>query len=78
MSQTQKHSVAEAWTNGVVGFLMSWGLLYVWLHYPLDPGNSFVMTASFTALTITRSYILRRLFDAYENRSARPRVRPSG
>ena len=65
--QTQRASAIEAWTNGLVGFALSWVLMTVWLNYPLEPTDSFIVTISFTALTITRSYIIRRLFHAHEN-----------
>lgn len=66
--QSRRLSLIEAWTNAVVGFLMSWVLMAVWLQFPLEPQDSFLVTVSFTFLTVTRSYILRRAFNAYAHR----------
>lgn len=61
--QSQKHSVYEAWTNGVVGFLLSWMIMAVWLYFPLEPKHSFIVTLSFTGVSIARSYIIRRIYN---------------
>ncbi len=54
----------EAWTNGIIGFLLSWILMTVWLTFDPDPEDSLLMVVSFSGLTVLRSYLLRIYFHA--------------
>lgn len=64
--QTKKQSLTEALTNTAVGFLISYASLF--LIFPLvgiqsNPQTNILITLYFTAISIARSYILRRLFN---------------
>lgn len=67
MSQTRRHSLAEAVTNTiVVGLAVTLGAQLI--VYPLYGaaftfGENVQITAIFTGLSVARSYILRRLFN---------------
>lgn len=62
---TRRLSVAEAFTNATVGLAVSYGA--VWALWPLfgwqvSAASSAGVTALFWALSVARSYAIRRLF----------------
>lgn len=65
--QTRWWSLAEATTNTVIG----WGIsvivgqlvIYPYYGYDVTIMDNFGMTAAFVAVSLTRSYIFRRLFN---------------
>jgi hypothetical protein len=68
INQPNSHSAIEAITNTVVGFLLS--ILAQYLVYPFyNIPFTFEMTLEiaiiFTALSLLRSYFLRRLFNKF-------------
>lgn len=69
MSQSRKGSLLEAAANIVVGIAINCGanyvLLPVILHVPpMTLKQNATLTAAFTAISLARSYGLRRLFNA--------------
>ena len=66
MNQSQRMSFVEAITNTVVGFLLA--LVVQLLAFPavgltLGLGENIGIAALFTAVSIARSYVLRRFFE---------------
>lgn len=66
MSQTRLGSFAEAWANIGVGF----GINYVAnlailpaFGYDVTAGDAFLIGVVFTAISLIRSYVLRRWFN---------------
>ena len=67
MKQTRLMSLVEATTNTVIG----WGIsvvvgqlfIYPYFGYEVTIVDNFAMTAAFVAVSLTRSYIFRRLFE---------------
>jgi len=66
--QTKLESLVEASLNTTSGFVVS---LIVWrwivaplMHLPLDMASNLVITSIFTVVSILRSYIWRRFFNA--------------
>lgn len=50
----------EALANAVVGLLVSWAATWAVLGY--SPAQSAAITAMFFGLSLTRSFIIRRIF----------------
>lgn len=76
MSQTRLGSLVEAWTNVAVGLGVSWAAnmtVLPWLGFPVTGHQALVMGVIFTAISLVRSYLLRRWF----NRSRRFRGEPA-
>lgn len=66
MTQTKKQSLFESILNVIVGYLIS--LLSLFLIFPLigiesSPGKNIAISLYFTAMSIARSYLLRRFFN---------------
>lgn len=51
---------AEAFSNAVIGLLISWAATWAVLGY--SPAQSAAVTLMFTGLSFVRSYVLRRIF----------------
>lgn len=69
--QSRSASVLEALTGTVVGFLLAiWvqRLLFPALGHDLALAENALVAAVFTVLSLTRSYALRRLFNAIGER----------
>ena len=70
--QSRRLSLIEAWTNGVLGFLISMVVMYflLWHRYETETNvvENIFNVAVFTIPTILRTYLVRRSFNAYENR----------
>lgn len=64
--QTRTHSAIEAATNIAVGYAVSVALTFTVLPvfgYNVTAGDSFGISAVFTAASLVRSYALRRAFN---------------
>lgn len=64
--QNRIQSLAEVLSNIFVGFIISYLLVYFVLPLfglPQHGGKSLLITLIFTAASIIRMYIIRRLFD---------------
>jgi len=71
MMQTKKQSLIESLTNTFAGTGLSYAVSFV--VYPLlgmtgNPTTYAAATAIFTLLSITRNYIIRRLFVCFRKR----------
>jgi hypothetical protein len=68
MSQTRRASLLEAFVNVLIGFWVSVGANLVILpYYGVHPGLGVAVEvgAWFTAISLARSYALRRMFNQY-------------
>ncbi len=66
MSQTKKGSFLEACTNTAIGFLVTLAfapMIYGACGIPVSPMKMTLVTVYFTALSVLRSYIIRRFFN---------------
>lgn len=66
MSQTKWGSFIEAWANIAVGFSINWcaNLLVLPLFgFHVSGGQAFRIGLIFTAISLARSYVLRRYFN---------------
>ena len=67
MSQTRKGSFAEAWTNIAIGFTINYVanllILPAFGFASLTPGKNFLIGCLYTAISLARSYVLRRWFN---------------
>ena len=67
MAQTKLGSFVEAWANIGVGFSINWTinvLTLPWLWNPDSPKlSAFYIGLVFTAISLTRQFLLRRWFD---------------
>ncbi|WP_438710840.1 DUF7220 family protein [Aquimarina muelleri] len=64
--QTKKQSLIEACSNTVIGFLISFASTF--LIFPLvgiasSAGKNIIITLFFTAISILRGYLIRRVFN---------------
>lgn len=64
--QSRKHSFIETVTNTAVGFIIS--LVSTFAIFPIvgiesSSGQNVVVTVFFTAISITRGYVIRRFFN---------------
>ena len=66
MAQTKLGSIAEAWANIAVGFTINYCanlLIFPIFGMHISPANNFLLGAIYTAISLARSYILRRYFN---------------
>lgn len=66
MAQTKKGSIAEAWANIAVGFSINYFAnltIFPLFGMHISPLNNFWMGCIYTAISLVRSYILRRWFN---------------
>lgn len=66
MSQTHLGSVLEAWANVACGFGINWAanlLIFPLFGFNITPGQAFHVGLIFTAISLVRSYALRRVFN---------------
>lgn len=64
--QKKKHSIMETCLSTFIGFFVALGTWRVvaWaMDIPTNHGQSFLITAIFTAVSIVRGYCVRRLFN---------------
>lgn len=73
MSQSRIGSFIEACSNVLVGFGINWGANLIVLPifgYPVTPAEAFGIGLVFTAISLVRSYVLRRAFNRITGRTA--------
>lgn len=66
MSQTKLGSFAEAWANIAAGFTINWCANMVvlpWFDFHVTGSQAFGIGVVFTAISLVRSYVLRRWFN---------------
>ena len=68
MTQTRKESLVEAIANQASGFVVAWAVT-AWVVVPLwhlrwSQADDLTITLLFTAVSIVRSYLWRRYFNA--------------
>jgi hypothetical protein len=64
--QSRKMSAAETAVNYIVGYFLAWFImtyLLRWLGFPVTKGQSGGVVAIFTAVSVVRSYAIRRFFN---------------
>lgn len=65
--QTRKGSFAEAWTNIAIGFSINYAanllILPLFGFHSLTAGKNFIIGCIYTAISLARSYCLRRWFN---------------
>lgn len=67
MAQTKLSSFAEAWANIAVGFGINFTANMVvlpWFGFNITAGKAFGIGLVFTAISLARSYVLRRWFNS--------------
>ena len=67
MSQSRLTSLVEASMNVGLGFFVSFAV-YLWIigpifNIPVTPADSLAVTLFFTATSLVRAYLLRRVFN---------------
>jgi hypothetical protein len=73
MKQTRLESLVEVCINVAIGFCVSYSvgpLLYAYLGVEYNYLSNFVVTAGYTILSVVRSYIVRRWFNAGLHKAA--------
>lgn len=66
MAQTRLSSFAEAWANIAVGFAINFTanmIVLPWFGFNITAGKAFGIGLVFTAISLARSYVLRRYFN---------------
>lgn len=66
MTQTRAGSFTEAWANIAVGFGINFianMIVLPWFGFHVTPSQAFGMGLIFTAISLARSYALRRWFN---------------
>lgn len=73
MSQSRTHSALETTANTAIGFAVSWAatpFIFAAFGYTAGAATAFGITVVYTALSLLRGYVVRRLF----NRIARSKA----
>ena len=68
MAQTVKQSWIEIGVNTIVGFILSVGIqmiIYPLMDIPVTMGENISTTLIFMAVGITRSFLIRRVFNRF-------------
>lgn len=71
MSQSKVGSFIESWTNVFIGFGINFFanlLILPAFGLPLSAGTAFQIGLVFTAISVLRSYVLRRVFNKIKTR----------
>ena len=66
MTQSRRHSVMETAASTAIGFGVSWAATLVVLPafgFPASHGQAFGITCIYTALSLARGYVVRRVFN---------------
>ena len=66
MGQTRLGSWLEAWATIAIGFAINWCanlIVLPWFGFDISPATAFHVGVVFTAISLTRSYLLRRVFN---------------
>lgn len=64
--QTKRGSLAEALVGTAIGFAVSWAAtppILALFGYQAGAGTAFGITVVYTALSVVRGYLVRRLFN---------------
>jgi hypothetical protein len=67
MTQTRLGSFIEAWVNVAIGFTINWTanmLILPIFGFNVTGGQAFGIGVFFTVISVARSYIIRRWFNA--------------
>lgn len=68
MNQTRLGSFAEAWVNVFIGFWINFAanmlILPLFGFHSLTLGTNFVIGLIYTVISVARSYVIRRWFNA--------------
>jgi hypothetical protein len=73
MKQSRRMSLVEAIANVVVGYglaVLTQILVFPIFGLQVSLSDNLAIGAAFTAVSLTRSYVLRRLFEAFRSREA--------
>lgn len=65
--QSRLHSFVEAWANTLLGFVLSVAagfVIYPLFGYPVTFAQNLGITMCFTIVSVIRSYVVRRYFNA--------------
>ena len=71
--QSRLMSLIEAWANVFVGYWVSVAANYIvlpWFGFHVSAGQAIGIGVIFTAISLVRSYLLRRWFNRMVNRNA--------
>lgn len=74
MTQSRTMSLVEAVTNVVVGYglaVITQIIVFPWFGIEAPLGEHLAIGLAFVAVSLARSYLLRRLFEAIRMRSAK-------
>jgi hypothetical protein len=74
MTQSKKMSFIESWANVIFGYLVAVGsqiIIFPWFGIHIPVGANFLMGLWFTAVSLGRSYIVRRIFNKYQEQLQR-------
>lgn len=66
MSQTKLGSFVESWANILIGFTINFFanlIVLPWFGFNVTPSDAFGMGLIFTAISLVRSYVIRRWFN---------------
>lgn len=72
MAQSKKGSFVEACVNTAIGFLITLAsspFIYSACGVPVSPTKMTAITACFTAVSVARSYIIRRFFNKKQKKN---------
>lgn len=71
MTQSRSHSVLECVVSTLIGYWVAVGataLVFPLFGIPVETGKNLIISAFFTAISLVRSYLLRRLFNWWHHR----------
>lgn len=69
VGQTPRGAIVEAWTNIAVGFTVNYCANFMLLPLvgvQVSPADNFMLGWCYTAISIVRSYLIRRFFNFVE------------
>ncbi len=78
--QSKRKSLLEAVTNVACGIFVAWAMTYLvfpWFGFNVTLSTSLWISLIFTAVSLARSYILRRLFNRWDLRLEKQSTQPS-
>ena len=71
MSQTKTHSFIESWVNVTIGWSINFCvqlILFPAVGVHVTLAQNLTISATFTVISVTRSYLLRRWFNRVTNK----------
>ena len=78
MTQSRRNSFIEACTNVAVGIVVAWAVTYTifpWFGFQPEVAAALYISLIFTAVSLVRSYILRRIFNWLDHRFGQTRCK---